>query len=172
MWQRLPWDHLFAHRGVVDKDGLHNRDLLQVRGLQPLGTFRGFAVAGCEPDEMGIGPVFAVPKLLARQGLGIDDIDVWELNEAFASQVLYCRDRLGIPQERLNRDAPVGLELVFPVYVCSKVLLEWVWHAIELVRPGDLRRNTLVTLNGIDGRRQCRKFWGFVFHDFYLSFLC
>jgi acetyl-CoA C-acetyltransferase len=78
--------------------------LAEKRGLQPLGTFRGFAVAGCEPDEMGIGPVFAVPKLLARQGLGIDDIDMWELNEAFASQVLYCRDRLGIPQERLNVD--------------------------------------------------------------------
>jgi acetyl-CoA C-acetyltransferase len=78
--------------------------LAEQRGLRPLGTFRGFAVAGCEPDEMGIGPVFAVPKLLARQGLGIDDIDMWELNEAFASQVLYCRDRLGIPQERLNVD--------------------------------------------------------------------
>ena len=74
------------------------------RGLDPLGTFRGFAVAGCEPDEMGIGPVFAVPKLLARHGLKIDDIDLWELNEAFASQVLYCRDRLGIPRERLNVD--------------------------------------------------------------------
>ncbi len=74
------------------------------RGFKPLGTFRGFAVAGCEPDEMGIGPVFAVPKLLARQGLKIGDIDLWELNEAFASQVLYCRDRLGIPQERLNVD--------------------------------------------------------------------
>jgi acetyl-CoA C-acetyltransferase len=74
------------------------------RGFKPLGTFRGFAVAGCEPDEMGIGPVYAVPKLLARQGLKIDDIDLWELNEAFASQVLYCRDRLGIPQERLNVD--------------------------------------------------------------------
>jgi acetyl-CoA C-acetyltransferase len=74
------------------------------KGLKPLGTFRGFAVAGCEPDEMGIGPVFAVPKLLARAGLKIDDIDLWELNEAFASQVLYCRDRLGIPQERLNVD--------------------------------------------------------------------
>ena len=74
------------------------------RGFNPLGTFRGFAVAGCEPDEMGIGPVFAVPKLLARQGLKIGDIDLWELNEAFASQVLYCRDRLGIPQERLNVD--------------------------------------------------------------------
>src|SRR6476620_358245 len=76
--------------------------LAERRGLKPLGTFRGFAVAGCEPDEMGIGPVFAVPKLLGRQGLKIGDIDLWELNEAFASQVLYCRDRLGIPQERLN----------------------------------------------------------------------
>jgi acetyl-CoA C-acetyltransferase len=74
------------------------------RGFTPLGTFRGFAVASCEPDEMGIGPVFAVPKLLSRQGLTIADIDLWELNEAFASQVLYCRDRLGIPQERLNVD--------------------------------------------------------------------
>jgi acetyl-CoA C-acetyltransferase len=78
--------------------------LAEQRGLQPLGIFRGFAVAGCEPDEMGVGPVFAVPKLLQRQGLTIDDIDLWELNEAFASQVLYCRDRLGIPQERLNVD--------------------------------------------------------------------
>jgi len=78
--------------------------LAERRGLKPLGTFRGFAVAGCEPDEMGIGPVFAVPKLLARQGLKIGDIDLWELNEAFASQALYCRDRLGIPQERLNVD--------------------------------------------------------------------
>ncbi|MCC7546416.1 MAG: acetyl-CoA C-acyltransferase [Burkholderiales bacterium] len=72
------------------------------RGLKPMGVFRGFAVAGCEPDEMGIGPVFAVPKLLARAGLKVDDIDLWELNEAFAVQVLYCRDRLGIPDERLN----------------------------------------------------------------------
>ena len=71
-------------------------------GLQPLGAFRGFAVAGCEPDEMGIGPVFAVPKLLARHGLTVDDIDLWELNEAFASQGLYCQQRLGIPDERLN----------------------------------------------------------------------
>ena len=83
---------------------LMSAKLAEKRGLQPLGTFRGFAVAGCEPDEMGIGPVFAVPKLLSRQGLDIDDIDLWELNEAFASQVLYCRDRLGIPQERLNVD--------------------------------------------------------------------
>ena len=72
------------------------------RGLAPLGIFRGFAVAGCEPDEMGIGPVFAVPKLLARHGLKVDDIDLWELNEAFAVQVVYCRDRLGIPMEKLN----------------------------------------------------------------------
>jgi acetyl-CoA C-acetyltransferase len=78
--------------------------LAQKRGLEPLGTFRGFAVAGCEPDEMGIGPVFAVPKLIQRTGVKMDDIDLWELNEAFASQVLYCRDRLGIPQERLNVD--------------------------------------------------------------------
>jgi acetyl-CoA C-acetyltransferase len=76
--------------------------LAERRGLKVLGTFRGFAVAGCEPDEMGIGPVFAVPKLLGRHGLKMDDIDLWELNEAFASQVIYCRDRLGIPQERLN----------------------------------------------------------------------
>lgn len=74
------------------------------RGLSPLGRFAGFAVAGCEPDEMGIGPVFAVPKLLERAGLSVDDIDLWELNEAFAVQVVYCRDRLGIPQERLNVD--------------------------------------------------------------------
>jgi acetyl-CoA C-acetyltransferase len=74
------------------------------RGLQPLGAFRGFAVAGCEPAEMGIGPVFAVPKLLARAGLKVSDIDLWELNEAFAVQVLYCRDKLGIPDDRLNID--------------------------------------------------------------------
>ncbi len=71
-------------------------------GLTPLLVFRGYAVAGCEPDEMGIGPVYAVPKLLKNQGLTVDDIDLWELNEAFASQVLYCRDKLGIPMERLN----------------------------------------------------------------------
>ncbi len=76
--------------------------LAEKRGLQPLGIFRGFAVAGCEPDEMGIGPVFAVPRLLERNGLEVEDIDLWELNEAFAVQVIYCRDRLGIPDERLN----------------------------------------------------------------------
>ena len=72
------------------------------RGLTPLGRYRGMAVAGCAPEEMGIGPVLAVPKLLARAGLKVEDIDMWELNEAFASQVLYCRDQLGIPDERLN----------------------------------------------------------------------
>jgi acetyl-CoA C-acetyltransferase len=73
-----------------------------MRGLEPLGTYRGTAVAGCEPDEMGIGPVFAVPKLLERNGLRINDIDLWELNEAFAVQALYCRDTLGIPNDILN----------------------------------------------------------------------
>src|SRR5271169_6227874 len=72
------------------------------RGLQPLGAYRGMAVAGCDPGEMGIGPVFAVPKLLRQHGLTIDDIGIWELNEAFACQVIYCRDQLGIPNERLN----------------------------------------------------------------------
>jgi acetyl-CoA acetyltransferase len=72
------------------------------RGLQPLGAFRGFAAAGCDPREMGIGPVFAVPRLLERTGTRMEDIDLWELNEAFAVQVIYCRDRLGIPNDRLN----------------------------------------------------------------------
>ena len=81
-----------------------DRKLAEQRGLQPLGIFRGFATAGCEPDEMGIGPVFAVPRLLERAGLKVSDIGLWELNEAFAVQVLYCRDRLGIPDERLNVD--------------------------------------------------------------------
>jgi acetyl-CoA C-acetyltransferase len=81
---------------------LMERKLAEQRGLHPLGIYRGMAVAGCEPDEMGIGPVFAVPKLLERNGLKMDDIGLWELNEAFACQVIYCRDRLGIPDERLN----------------------------------------------------------------------
>ncbi|WP_420565844.1 hypothetical protein [Thalassobaculum sp.] len=72
------------------------------RNIEPLGIYRGLVAAGCEPDEMGIGPVFAVPRLLERAGLKIDDIDLWELNEAFASQVIYCRDKLGIPNEKLN----------------------------------------------------------------------
>ncbi|HXP66409.1 MAG TPA: acetyl-CoA C-acyltransferase [Steroidobacteraceae bacterium] len=76
--------------------------LAEKRNIKPMGIFRGFAVAGCEPDEMGIGPVFAVPRLLKRAGLKVSDIDLWELNEAFAVQVIYCRDKLGIPDERLN----------------------------------------------------------------------
>jgi len=76
--------------------------LAEKKGVEPLGAFRGFAVAGCEPDEMGIGPVYAVPKLLERNNLTVDDIDLWELNEAFASQALYCKDKLGIDNEKLN----------------------------------------------------------------------
>ena len=83
---------------VVVMDG----KLAEQRGIKPLGIFRGFAIAGCEPDEMGIGPVFAVPKLLKRAGLKVDDIGLWELNEAFAVQVLYCMDTLGIPHDRIN----------------------------------------------------------------------
>ena len=83
---------------------LMDAKLAEKKGLTPLGIFRGFAVAGCEPEEMGIGPVFAVPRLLGRHGLKPDDIDLWELNEAFASQTLYCMDRLGIPHEKLNVD--------------------------------------------------------------------
>ncbi len=79
-----------------------SEELASKRGLKPLGRFLGFAVAGCEPDEMGIGPVFAVPKVLNRLGLKVSDIDLWELNEAFAVQVIYCRDKLGIPADRLN----------------------------------------------------------------------
>jgi acetyl-CoA C-acetyltransferase len=79
-----------------------NETLAEKRGLKPLGRFLGFAVAGCEPDEMGIGPVFAIPKVLKKLGLTVNDIDLWELNEAFAVQVIYCRDKLGIPGDRLN----------------------------------------------------------------------
>lgn len=81
---------------------LVHEDYAARHGFKPLGRFLGFAVAGCEPDEMGIGPVFAVPKVLKKLGLTVDDIDLWELNEAFAVQVIYCRDKLGIPNEKLN----------------------------------------------------------------------
>jgi acetyl-CoA C-acetyltransferase len=81
-----------------------NGKVAEKKGLKPLGIFRGFAVAGCDPDEMGIGPIFAVPKVLKRLGLKVEDIDLWELNEAFAVQVLYCADKLGIPMDRLNVD--------------------------------------------------------------------
>ena len=86
-----------ASAAVVMSDKLASQ-----RGLKPLGIFRGFVAAGCEPDEMGVGPVFAVPRLLKRHGLRIDDIDLWELNEAFAVQVIYCRDKLGIDPSKLN----------------------------------------------------------------------
>ena len=88
-----------ASAAVVMEAGIAEK-----RGVEPLGIYRGTAVAGCEPDEMGIGPVFAVPKLLKRNGLTMDDIDLWELNEAFAVQVIYCRDRLGIPNDKMNVD--------------------------------------------------------------------
>src|SRR4029453_15409851 len=81
---------------------LMSMDRAKALGVKPKLIFRAFAVAGGEPDEMGIGPVYAVPKLLMRNGLTVNDIDVWELNEAFASQVVYCRDKLGIPMEKLN----------------------------------------------------------------------
>ncbi len=81
---------------------LMSRDKAKALGIKPKVAFRGFVVAGCEPDEMGIGPVFAVPRLLERHGLKVDDIDLWELNEAFASQCLYCRDTLGIDPEKYN----------------------------------------------------------------------
>lgn len=81
-----------------------NSKLAERRNIEPLGIFRGFAIAGCEPDEMGIGPVFAIPRLLERTGVKLEDVGLWELNEAFAVQVLYCRDKLGIPDDRLNVD--------------------------------------------------------------------
>lgn len=90
------------HKGLACMFQVMNAKVAAAKGLQPLGVFRGFAVAGCEPDEMGIGPVFAVPKLLKKAGLKVEDIGLWELNEAFAVQVLYCADTLGIPMDRLN----------------------------------------------------------------------
>jgi len=99
--------HITAGNASQLSDGaavtlLMNGKLARERGLKPLGVYRGSAVAGCKPDEMGIGPVFAVPRLLAKHGLKVADIGLWELNEAFACQVLYCRDQLGIPADRLN----------------------------------------------------------------------
>ena len=115
--------------------------LAEKRGLKPLGIFRGFAVAGCEPDEMGIGPVYAVPKLLARAGLKVSDIDLWELNEAFAVQVIYSRDKLGIPSDRLNVNG--GAIAVGHPYGVSGARL--VGHAlIEGKRRG--AKNVVVTM--------------------------
>ena len=86
-----------------------NAKVAEKKGLKPLGIFRGFAVAGCEPDEMGIGPVFAIPKLLKRTGVKLEDVDLWELNEAFAVQVISCRDTLGLPDDRLNVDGGIAV---------------------------------------------------------------
>ncbi|MEQ1649845.1 MAG: acetyl-CoA C-acyltransferase [Hyphomicrobiaceae bacterium] len=118
-----------------------NSKLAEKRGLKPLGIFKGFAVAGCEPDEMGIGPVYAVPKLLARAGLKVSDIDLWELNEAFAVQVIYSRDKLGIPNDRLNVNG--GAIAVGHPYGVSGARL--VGHAlIEGKRRG--AKNVVVTM--------------------------
>jgi len=111
VWKGGQWvaqgEHITAGNASQLSDGasasvLMSRAEAQRRGLEPLGVYRGLAVAGCNADEMGIGPVFAIPKLLARHGLTVADIGLWEINEAFACQVIYCRDRLGIPDERLN----------------------------------------------------------------------
>ena len=113
VWKDGRWvkqgQHITAGNASQLSDGaavavLMNRAQAQKRGLKPLGVYRGVAVAGCKPDEMGIGPVFAIPKLLAKHGLRISDIGLWELNEAFACQVIYCRDKLGIPMDQLNVD--------------------------------------------------------------------
>ena len=104
-----PGTHITAGNASQLSDGssacvIMEASLAEKRGIEPLGRYIGMAVAGTEPDEMGIGPVFAVPRLLERAGLKVDDIGLWELNEAFASQVIYCRDKLGIPMDRLNVD--------------------------------------------------------------------
>ena len=122
-----------------------SEELASKRGLKPLGRFLGFAVAGCEPDEMGIGPVYAIPKVLKRLGLGIGDIDLWELNEAFAVQVLYCRDKLGIPDDRLNVNGG-AIALGHPYVVSGQRL---VGHAlIEGKRRGAKRVCVTMCIGG------------------------
>jgi acetyl-CoA C-acetyltransferase len=122
-----------------------SEELASKRGLKPLGRFLGFAVAGCEPDEMGIGPVYAIPKVLNRLGLSVGDIDLWELNEAFAVQVLYCRDKLGIPDDRLNVNG--GAIAVGHPYGVSGP--RWVGHAlIEGKRRGAKRVCVTMCIGG------------------------
>jgi len=124
---------------------LMDEKLAEQRGLKPLGRFLGFAVAGCEPDEMGIGPVYAVPKALARLGLTVQDIDLWELNEAFAVQVLYCRDKLGIPADRLNVNGG-AIAVGHPYGVSGQRLTG---HAlIEGKRRGDKRVAVTMCIGG------------------------
>ena len=118
------------------------------RGLEPLGIYRGTAVAGCEPDEMGIGPVFAVPKLLQRNGLTMDNIGLWELNEAFAVQVVYCRDKLGIPNDTLNVNGG-AVALGHPVGMTGTRL---VIHLLkELRRQGKERGLATLCIGGGQG---------------------
>jgi acetyl-CoA C-acetyltransferase len=111
VWKNGQWvkegRHITAGNASQLSDGasvsvLMDRQMARERGLQPLGVYRGLAIAGCKPDEMGIGPIFAIPKLLTRNNLKVSDIGLWEINEAFACQVIHCRDQLGIPNDRLN----------------------------------------------------------------------
>ena len=112
---------------------LMSSDRARALGVKPLLTFRGYAVAACEPDEMGIGPVFAVPKLLKRSGLSVQDIDLWELNEAFASQVVYCRDTLGIPMDRLNVNGG-SISIGHPFGMTGSRLVGTIAHAMRARR--------------------------------------
>ena len=114
--------------------------------IEPELVFRGYAVVGCEPDEMGIGPVFAVPKLLKKHGLRVDDIDVWELNEAFASQVVYCRDRLGLPMDKLNPNGG-SIAIGHPFGMTGSRLVGH-HHERDDAPPGPLRRR-----HDVRGRR-------------------
>ena len=121
-------------------------------GVQPRLILRGYTVVGCEPDEMGIGPVFAVPKLLRRLGVGVADVDVWELNEAFASQVVYCRDRLGLPMERLNPNGG-SISIGHPFGMTGSRLVGTLMN--ELHRRGGRYGVVTMCVAGDRGRRHC-----------------